>query len=97
MGMDMYLANKVVVVTGASKGIGLAISQAFADAGAFVIAGARNNSPELKVLEAAGSAIFVTADLSTPEGPRALIAKDGVAAKSAAASGATAGDVVATV
>ena len=74
MGMDMNLTDKVVVVTGASKGIGLAISQAFADAGAFVIAGARHNTPELQALEAAGSATFIAADLSTPEGPRALIA-----------------------
>jgi NAD(P)-dependent dehydrogenase (short-subunit alcohol dehydrogenase family) len=72
--MDMHLSGKVVVVTGASKGIGLAVSQAFADAGAFVIAGARNDSPGLQALAAAGSAAFIAADLSTPEGPRALIA-----------------------
>jgi NAD(P)-dependent dehydrogenase (short-subunit alcohol dehydrogenase family) len=72
--MDMNLANKVVVVTGASKGIGLAVSQAFAAAGAHVIAGARNNTQELEALEAAGTATFVAADVSIPEGPRALIA-----------------------
>jgi NAD(P)-dependent dehydrogenase (short-subunit alcohol dehydrogenase family) len=72
--MDMNLVDKVVVVTGASKGIGLAVSQAFAEAGAFVVAGARHNSPDLQALEAAGSATFVAADLSTPDGPRALIA-----------------------
>ncbi len=72
--MDMNLNDKIVVVTGASKGIGLAVSQAFAAAGAFVIAGARHNTPELQALEAAGSASFVAADLSTPEGPRTLIA-----------------------
>jgi NAD(P)-dependent dehydrogenase (short-subunit alcohol dehydrogenase family) len=72
--MDMNLANKVVVVTGASKGIGLAVTQAFVAAGAYVIAGARHNTPELQALEAAGSATFIAADLSTPEGPRALIA-----------------------
>lgn len=70
----MHLTDNVVVVTGASKGIGFAISQAFVDAGAFVIAGARRNTPELQALEAAGSATFVSVDLSTPEGPRALIA-----------------------
>ena len=53
--MDLQLTDKVVVVTGASKGIGLAISQAFVAAGAYVIAGARNNTPELKALETAGS------------------------------------------
>lgn len=72
--MDMDLENKVVVVTGASKGIGLAISQAFVVAGAYVIAGARHNTPELQALEGAGSATFIAADLSTPEGPRGLIA-----------------------
>lgn len=70
----MNLADKVAVVTGASKGIGLAVSQAFAAAGAHVVAGARHNSPALQALEAAGSATFVAADLSTPEGPRALVA-----------------------
>jgi NAD(P)-dependent dehydrogenase (short-subunit alcohol dehydrogenase family) len=72
--MKTNLTHKIAVVTGASKGIGLAISQALAEEGAFVIAGARHNSPELQALEAAGSATFIAADLSTPEGPRALIA-----------------------
>ena len=70
----MHLTNKIVVVTGASKGIGLAVSQAFAAEGAFVVAGARHNSPELQALEAAGSAAFIATDLATPDGPRALIA-----------------------
>jgi NAD(P)-dependent dehydrogenase (short-subunit alcohol dehydrogenase family) len=72
--MNTNLSGKIAVVTGASKGIGLAISQALAEEGAFVIAGARHNSPELQALEAAGSATFIAADLSTPEGPRALVA-----------------------
>jgi NAD(P)-dependent dehydrogenase (short-subunit alcohol dehydrogenase family) len=53
--MDMHLTGKIAVVTGASKGIGLAISQAFVAAGAYVVAGARHNSPELQALEAASS------------------------------------------
>lgn len=72
--VDTNLTNKVAVVTGASKGIGLAISQAFVAEGAFVIAGARHNTPGLQALEDAGSAAFVAADLATPEGPLALIA-----------------------
>jgi len=72
--MDMNLGGNTVIVTGASKGIGLAVSQAFAAAGAFVVAGARHNSPELAALEAAGSATFVAADLATAEGPLALAA-----------------------
>lgn len=72
--MELHLNNKIAVVTGASKGIGLAISQALADAGAYVIAGARHNSPELQILEAAGSATFVAADLATPAGAEALVA-----------------------
>lgn len=72
--MDTNLTGKVIVVTGASKGIGLAISRTFAASGGHVIAGARHNSPELAALEAAGSATFVAADLATPDGPTALIA-----------------------
>ncbi|MDX1889444.1 SDR family NAD(P)-dependent oxidoreductase [Mycolicibacterium sp. 050158] len=72
--MDMYLTDKVVVVTGASKGIGLAVSQAFAESGAFVIAGARHNTPELQALESAGSALFIATDLATPRGPSTLLA-----------------------
>jgi NAD(P)-dependent dehydrogenase (short-subunit alcohol dehydrogenase family) len=72
--MDTNLTDKVAVVAGASKGIGLATSQALAAAGAYVIAGARHNSPELQALEAAGSATFIAVDLSTPQGPPALIA-----------------------
>ena len=72
--MRIELTDKIAVVTGASKGIGLAISQAFAEAGAFVVAGARTNSPGLEALEANGSAMFVAADLSTADGPEALVA-----------------------
>lgn len=72
--MDNNLHNKIAIVTGASKGIGLATSQALVAAGAYVIAGARHNSPQLQALEAAGSATFIAADLATADGPRALIA-----------------------
>lgn len=74
MGMDINLTDKIAVVTGASRGIGLAISQAFAASGAYVIGGARHNSPELQALEAAGLATFIATDLTTEDGPGALIA-----------------------
>ncbi|KAA0100531.1 SDR family NAD(P)-dependent oxidoreductase [Mycolicibacterium sp. P1-5] len=71
--MDINLTDRIAVVTGASKGIGLAITQTLAAAGAHVIAGARHNSTELEALEAAGSATFVVADVATAEGPQALV------------------------
>ena len=73
--MDMHLADKVAVVTGGSKGIGLAVGQALAALGAHVVAGARHNSAGLAALEAAGSATFVEADLAGPDGPHALVAE----------------------
>lgn len=72
--METSLTDKVAVVTGASKGIGLAISRELGRAGAYVYAGARHNSPELQAMEAAGTATFIATDLSTPGGPAALIA-----------------------
>lgn len=72
--MNTHLTNQIAIVTGASRGIGLAISQALAAEGAHVIAGARHSSPQLQALEAAGSATFIAADLSTPQGPKALVA-----------------------
>ncbi|WP_179466609.1 SDR family NAD(P)-dependent oxidoreductase [Mycolicibacterium vinylchloridicum] len=72
--MDTSLTDKIAVVTGASKGIGLATAQALVAAGAHVIAGARHNSEELAALEAAGAATFVAADVATADGPKALVA-----------------------
>ena len=39
--MDLNLQDKIAVVTGASKGIGLAVTRALVDEGVTVVAGAR--------------------------------------------------------
>jgi NAD(P)-dependent dehydrogenase (short-subunit alcohol dehydrogenase family) len=67
--MDLSLSGKKVLVTGASKGIGLAIVRALAAEGATVVAGSRTTTPELAALPVHP----VNADLSTPHGPAALV------------------------
>jgi NAD(P)-dependent dehydrogenase (short-subunit alcohol dehydrogenase family) len=68
--MDLLLSDKVAVVTGASKGIGMAITQALLDEGATVVAGARDT----QALEGLDGVTAVAADLSEPDGPAGLIA-----------------------
>jgi NAD(P)-dependent dehydrogenase (short-subunit alcohol dehydrogenase family) len=67
--MDLNLAGKHVLVTGASKGIGLAVVRAFLDEGAVVSAVSRRSTPELD----ATTATFVPADLADPDGPRRMV------------------------
>src|SRR5436190_7571460 len=71
--VDLGLTGKRALVTGASKGIGLAIVQGLVAEGATVVAGARHSSVELDRLVAAGTVEFVAADLSTRGGPAALV------------------------
>ena len=72
--MDLNLRGKIAVVTGASKGIGLAITKALVAEGARVIAGARDVGGELGALAARDAIRAVSVDLSTPDGPQALVA-----------------------
>ena len=67
--VDLGLTDKVAVVTGASKGIGLAITRALADEGAHVVAGARSTD-SLDGLERVSA---VPVDLAAPDGPALLV------------------------
>lgn len=71
--MDLGLGGKVAVVTGASKGIGLAITRTLADEGMSVVAGAREGSAELDALTRSGQVTFVATDLGEPEGADHLV------------------------
>ncbi|MBN9174852.1 MAG: SDR family oxidoreductase [Microbacterium sp.] len=71
--MDLHLNGKRAVVTGASKGIGLATVRALVAEGAHVVAAARSLSPELAALTEAGEVDFVAVDLATAAGPAALV------------------------
>ncbi|WP_028476120.1 SDR family NAD(P)-dependent oxidoreductase [Nocardia sp. CNY236] len=72
--MDLGLQNKVAVVTGASKGIGLATTRTLHDEGALVVAASRRSSPELDAL-AGERLVHVAVDLATPHGPDHAIAE----------------------
>lgn len=71
--MDLGLTGKVAVVTGASKGIGLAITRGLVAEGARVVAGARSSTAELDELVATGSVLFESVDLSTADAPGRLV------------------------
>jgi NAD(P)-dependent dehydrogenase (short-subunit alcohol dehydrogenase family) len=67
--MDLGLQDKVAVVTGGSRGIGLATVRLLCDEGMHVMAGSRHSTPELEATAAAHLAV----DLTTPEGPARLV------------------------
>ena len=71
--MDLGLTGKSVVVTGAGRGIGLAITRAFVGEGARVIAGSRRTSVDLKELANQGFVTPVEVDLADAVGPGRLV------------------------
>jgi NAD(P)-dependent dehydrogenase (short-subunit alcohol dehydrogenase family) len=67
--MDLELGGRVAVVTGASKGIGLAVVRALAAEGAAVVAGART----VDALADLDGVTAVAVDLARPSGPERLV------------------------
>ncbi len=69
------LANKVVVLTGAGSGIGLAAVRLFAQQGAKLMLAGRNEAALASAVKAAGegNAAYIVADVSKPEDNQRLI------------------------
>ncbi|WP_407284879.1 oxidoreductase [Streptomyces sp. BP-8] len=71
--MDLELREKVAVITGASKGIGLAVAEALCREGARVVVGSRTESPQLAALRESSGVVFVSVDLAEPQGANRLV------------------------
>ncbi|WP_227984092.1 oxidoreductase [Nocardia spumae] len=67
--MELGLTGKTAVVTGASRGIGLAVAEALTAEGVAVVGAARTVTPELEKASVAA----ISADLSRPEGVSTVI------------------------
>jgi NAD(P)-dependent dehydrogenase (short-subunit alcohol dehydrogenase family) len=70
--VKLDLAAKTAVVTGAGKGIGLAVTRALLEEGMRVAAGALTGSPELSAVAQDGQVAVVLGDLTTSAGCEAL-------------------------
>jgi NAD(P)-dependent dehydrogenase (short-subunit alcohol dehydrogenase family) len=75
--MDLGLEGRIAIVTGASRGIGLAVTRGLVAEGVRVIAGARKSTAELDELAGTGQVQVVAVDLAGPDGPARLVAAAG--------------------
>ncbi|HEY4535967.1 MAG TPA: SDR family oxidoreductase [Enteractinococcus sp.] len=72
------LANKGIIVTGSSRGVGAATAQLLAERGAGVVINYRQKAPRAnkvvkQIEEAGGKAVAVGGDITTTEGRQAMI------------------------
>src|SRR2546429_2747529 len=75
--MDLGLTDRVAVVTGASRGIGLAGVRGLGGEGARVIGGAKSLTEELEELAKTNGGQAVEVDLADEQGPSTLVAHAG--------------------
>jgi NAD(P)-dependent dehydrogenase (short-subunit alcohol dehydrogenase family) len=75
--MDLHLDGQTAIVTGASRGIGLAVTRGLVAEGVRVTAGALKISAELDELSGTGLVQGVEVDLAGPGGPATLVAAAG--------------------
>jgi len=71
--MDLHLRNKHVLITGGSKGIGLACAKSFLEEGAKVTIAARNVNNLIKAKEMLGNVHTVSVDLKDKEQAAAMV------------------------
>lgn len=72
--MELELTGKTAVVTGGSKGIGLAVARTLRAEGANVVVASRTGTPALDALAGPGL-VHVPADLTDPDAPAAVVAR----------------------
>jgi NAD(P)-dependent dehydrogenase (short-subunit alcohol dehydrogenase family) len=75
--MDLHLTGQTAIVTGASRGIGLAITRGLVEEGVIVTAGALKSTAELDELARSGMVQVVQGDLAEAGGSARLVAAAG--------------------